>query len=142
MCVNQLRGYDDIRKTAVLLTLLYSGLGKIKDPRRKRRGIPVCRCSSTGLTPQAAGDVTQRGLKPGSPDGSRRILPRTPDLLAGSATYANRQTPVRVGAAGESKTNPRRAVQVSEFPWRTVPKGHPDSNPSGESGVKSLLNGR
>jgi hypothetical protein len=33
---------------------------KIKDPRRKRRGISVCRCSSRGLTPQAAGNVTQR----------------------------------------------------------------------------------
>src|SRR3954454_6431570 len=32
----------------------------IKDPRRKRRGIAVCRCSSMGLTPQAAGNVTQR----------------------------------------------------------------------------------
>src|SRR3954453_7125392 len=33
---------------------------KIKDPRRKRRGIAVCRCPSMGLTPQAAGNVTQR----------------------------------------------------------------------------------
>jgi hypothetical protein len=37
--VNQLRGYDDMRKTAVLLTLQQSGFGEIKDPRRKRRGI-------------------------------------------------------------------------------------------------------
>src|SRR3954454_3325242 len=35
-------------------------IAKIKDPRRKRRGIAVCRCSSMGLTPQAAGNVTQR----------------------------------------------------------------------------------
>src|SRR5215212_193537 len=78
---------------------------------------------------------SRRRFSPDSPDGSRRILPRTSDFLAESATYANRQTTVRVGAAGESKTNPRPAVQVSEFPWRTVPKGHPDSNPSGESGM-------
>jgi hypothetical protein len=32
----------------------------INDPRRKQRGIAVCRCSSMGLTPQAAGNVTQR----------------------------------------------------------------------------------
>src|SRR4051812_39501690 len=38
---------------------------RIKDPRRKRRGIAVCRCPSMGLTPQAAGNVTQR-------DSSRR----------------------------------------------------------------------
>src|SRR5215210_4657062 len=49
------------------------------------------------------------------PDGSSRILPGALDLVAGSATYADRQNLVAVGVADESKSNPRSAVQVSEL---------------------------
>src|ERR671920_766040 len=48
---------------------------------------------------------------------------------------------VAVSVAGESNTNPRPAVQVSEFFWKTAPKGHRPADPSGESGIDTPVDG-
>jgi hypothetical protein len=56
-----------------------------------------------------------RGFNPDFPDELARILLGTPDLAAVSVTYAGEQSPIAVGAAGESKMSPLHPVQVSEL---------------------------
>jgi hypothetical protein len=70
-----------------------------------------------------------------SPDGSACILLDAPDLVAASAAYANRQDPIAVGAAGESKANLllRRKppkTQASELLRETPTQGEPEAAPS------------
>jgi hypothetical protein len=57
---------------------------RVKDPRRKRRGISVCRCSSRGLTPQAAGNAP-KGIQGLRPVAISRVARRRPDGTAASA---------------------------------------------------------
>ena len=94
-------------------------------------------CSSVEVRAYPTNMALAVPLNPDFPDGSPRILPGTPDWIAGSATYAGRPSPVAVGVAGESDMNLRPAMQVSEFRWKTAPKSHPDSDPSGKSGINS-----
>src|SRR3712207_8567967 len=62
-------------------------------------------------------------------------------LFPYTTLFRSRQCPVAVGVAGESKTNPRPDVQGSESAWKTALNGHPDSDPSGESGRRSPASG-
>jgi hypothetical protein len=54
-------------------------------------------------------------LTPDFPNESACILLGAPDLVAVSAAYATRWSPITVGAAGENKMNPPPPVQASKF---------------------------